>query len=209
MSTDPLEITVLGATGATGFEIARQALDRGHSVIAIARRPERLQLPESERLIRRAADVTDRVGIAEALRGSSLVLSGLGTVRGESSHVLLHGAQAVVAAQPRLVVWLGAFGTGPSAEAAGPVTRAFLRLFLGSELRDKVAADALILANGGSLVHAGPLSHGALSLQRRVVDLEHAPKRVLPASVSRSTVAAIMLDAAEQATSGIIVPLTR
>lgn len=209
MSAAPLEITVLAATGATGLEITRQALDRGHSVIAVARRPERLPVPDSARLVRRAADVSDPAGIAEALRGSAVVLSGLGVAAREQADVLLAGARAVVAAHPERIVWLGAFGTGPSAGPSGPITRALLRLALRRELPDKVAADALVLGAGGTLVHAGPLTNGPLSPTRRTVGLDRAPRRLFPASVSRATVAAAMLDAAEQGTTGVVVPLTR
>lgn len=207
MSAAPLEVTVLGATGATGLELTRQALDRGYSVVAVARRPERIALPDSARLIRRAADVRDPPAIAEALRGSAIVLSGLGVARREQSDVLLAGARAVVAARPSRTVWLGAFGTGPSAQTAGPVTRTLLRLVLGRELPDKVAADTLVLAAGGTLVHAGPLTNHTLSPSRRTVPLDRVPQRLLPAFVGRATVAAAMLDAAEQATSGVLVPL--
>jgi putative NADH-flavin reductase len=38
-----LKLVVLGATGGTGLEIVRQAIERGHSVTAFARSPERLK----------------------------------------------------------------------------------------------------------------------------------------------------------------------
>ena len=37
-----MRLTVLAATGATGRELTRQALERGHTVVALARRPERV-----------------------------------------------------------------------------------------------------------------------------------------------------------------------
>ncbi|MCU1299595.1 MAG: hypothetical protein JWO91_3873 [Acidobacteriaceae bacterium] len=35
-----MKLVVLGATGGTGLEIVRQAIERGHSVTAFARAPE-------------------------------------------------------------------------------------------------------------------------------------------------------------------------
>jgi putative NADH-flavin reductase len=37
-----MKFVVLGATGGTGLEIVRQAIERGHSVTAFVRSPERL-----------------------------------------------------------------------------------------------------------------------------------------------------------------------
>jgi hypothetical protein len=40
----------------------------------------------------------------------------------------------VISAQPEHIIWIGAFGTGASAAAAGPLTRNMLKLFLRAEL---------------------------------------------------------------------------
>jgi putative NADH-flavin reductase len=72
-----MELTVLAASGATGLEITRQALDRGHTVTAIARNPDRITLPASDQLHRVARDVFDPESTARALLGSTTVLSGL------------------------------------------------------------------------------------------------------------------------------------
>ena len=56
------------------------------------------------------------------------MLSGLGIARGDKPGVLTAGAQAVAAAQPQRTMWLGAFGTGPSARAAGVATRTLLKM---------------------------------------------------------------------------------
>jgi putative NADH-flavin reductase len=38
-----MKLIVLGATGGTGLEIVRQAVERGHTVTAFVRSPERLK----------------------------------------------------------------------------------------------------------------------------------------------------------------------
>ncbi|WP_436534805.1 NAD(P)-dependent oxidoreductase [Actinoplanes sp. HUAS TT8] len=237
-----MEITVLGASGATGLELTRQALERGHSVVAIARTPSKIAIPDSPRLTRVAADVRDPDSIAAALAGRAVVVSGLGIAKGDKPGVLVAGARALAAARSRpdtnarparsagvapgadarpagaaggvpgadaqlagaaggvpgvgRVVWLGAYGTGPSARAAGVVTRTLLKA-LGDQLPDKVEADALVLAMGGTVFHAGPLTNGPRAADRRTIGLSEAPKRLFPAMVSRATVAAAMLDEAE------------
>ncbi|WP_022927482.1 NAD(P)-dependent oxidoreductase [Patulibacter americanus] len=204
-------IAVLGASGATGVLLVGQALERGHSVVAVARDPTRIDVPDHDLLLRAAGDVHDPDGLAAALDGSDVVVSALGNRPGGGPQILAAGARAVVAAGVPRVVWLGAFGTGDSAGPAGAPTRALLRLALRGELEDKAAADRLVVAAGGTVLHAGPLTNGALSSARRTVDLADAPRRLFPRPVSRATVAAAMLDEAEAATprAGIRVPLGR
>jgi hypothetical protein len=141
--------------------------------------------------------VRDPEAIAAALKGSEIVLSGLGVAEGDKPGVLTAGARAVVAADPGRIIWLGAFGTGPSAAAAGFATRTLLKA-MGDRLADKVAADAAVIEAGGTVFHAGPLSDGPPSPTARTVGLAAAPKRLFPARVSRATVAAAMLDEAEK-----------
>ncbi|MEU4163090.1 NAD(P)H-binding protein [Actinoplanes sp. NPDC026670] len=204
-----MEITVLGASGATGLELARQALDRGHTVVAIARDPRRIALPESARLVRTRADVFDPDGIAVALRDREVIVSGLGVAKGDQPGVLAAGARAVAAAGPGRIVWLGAFGTGPSAAAAGALTRTLLKLL--PDRADKEAADALVRAAGGTVFHAGPLADGPPGPARRTVGLDAAPRQLFPSRVTRATVAAAMLDEAENPAhrGGIALPLQR
>ncbi|HWC78618.1 MAG TPA: NAD(P)H-binding protein [Pseudonocardiaceae bacterium] len=206
-----MQLIVLAASGATGRQLTGQALQRGHHVTAIARRPERITVPDSDRLTRVAADVHDPESIARALKDAETVLSGLGIAGGDPPGALTAGARAVVAAAPDRIIWLGAVGTGASAPAAGWATRTLLRAFMGAELTDKVAADSAVLAAGGTVFHAGPLSSGPLSRTRRTVGLTGVPKRLFPARVSRATVAAAMLDEAETPRfPGVIaVPLER
>ncbi|MFJ9564568.1 NAD(P)-dependent oxidoreductase [Streptomyces fuscichromogenes] len=191
-----MNITVLAASGAVGLALTRQALERGHTVTAVARTPARVTVPDSPRLTRVAADVRDPAGIAEALRGSEIVLSGLGIAKGDGPGALTAGSHAVLDAHPARIIWLGAYGTGPSAQAAGFATRTLLKA-MGAELTDKISADAAVLAAGGTVFHSGPFANGPASTSRRTVGLDETPRRFFPARVSRETVAAAMLDEAQ------------
>ncbi|HEX6347429.1 NAD(P)-dependent oxidoreductase [Umezawaea sp.] len=206
-----MNITVLAASGATGLELTRQALDRGHTVTAVARNPSRVTVADSDRLTRVAADLRDPDSLARVVPDGSVVLSGLGIAKGEEPGVLTAGARALVRARPERIIWLGALGTGTSAEVAGPVTRTLLRVLLKSELEDKVAADTAVLAAGGTVFHAGPLTNGPLSADRRAHGLADAPRRLLPGRVSRATVAAAMIDEAENRrhVGGTVIPVER
>ncbi|WP_328492071.1 NAD(P)H-binding protein [Streptomyces sp. NBC_00414] len=206
-----MHLTILAASGTTGLSLTRQALERGHTVTAIARSPKRITVPNSPRLKRVTADVFDGDAISDALQGSENVLSALGWVRREKkSGVLVLGARAVIAARPNRIIWLGSYGTGASAQAAGLSTRIILK-GLGAELADKVAADGLVLKAGGTVFHAGPLSNKPLNPSRKTVALDEAPKRFFPARISRENVAAAMLDEVENPRylGRIAIPLER
>jgi uncharacterized protein YbjT (DUF2867 family) len=186
-----MNLIVLAASGRTGLALARLALERGHTVTAIARDPRKVGL-DHPNLRKVAGDVSDPASIAAAVDTDSVVLSGLGT---DVPGVLFDGAKAVIAAEPKRIIWLGAYGTGASAEAAGEGAAVLWKL-MGDRIPDKIAADDAVLAAGGTVFHAGVLSDGPESPGRRTVGLDAAPPFDLGASVSRETVAAAMLDEA-------------
>ncbi|GAB6902374.1 NAD(P)-dependent oxidoreductase [Kineosporia succinea] len=160
------------------------------------------------RLIRVAADVRDLASLTAALQDADVVVSGLGQTKNSPDDLLASAAGHLTDLMGPRVVWLGAFGTGPSAGAAGPLTRGILRVALGSEIPDRVRADARVLEAGGTVFHAGPLTDGPLGASRRVVPLSQAPRNLFPRTVSRATVAAGMLDVAERAgEGGVFLPL--
>lgn len=68
---------VLGATGGTGMEIVRQALQRGHSVTAFVRSPERLQ-SFTGRISVKQGNLLNLTELAQVVEGHDAVLSGFG-----------------------------------------------------------------------------------------------------------------------------------
>ena len=193
-----MRLAVLAASGATGRQLLTQAVERGHEVTALVRNPARLRAAVGDPGVRVVqVDLSRRDGVVAALDGMEVVVSGLGIARGELPGVLTDGARAVVVATQTRVVWLGALGTGGSAVAVGPLTRGILAVALRAELADKVAADHAVLAAGGTVFHAGPLWDGPAKPGWYSLPLAEQPFRLFPRFVSRSTVAALMLDEAE------------
>ena len=72
-----MRILVAGATGAVGGHVVRQALDRGHEVVAIARKPDQLDV-EHPRLTKHPADILDLATIVPLLEGVDAVVSTVG-----------------------------------------------------------------------------------------------------------------------------------
>ena len=68
-----MKLALLGATGFVGSALLNEALDRGHSVTAIVRHPEKLA--KRERLIAVAGDVYETARLALLLQGHEAVMS--------------------------------------------------------------------------------------------------------------------------------------
>jgi putative NADH-flavin reductase len=72
-----MKLLVLGATGGTGIEIVRQAIERGHSVTAFVRSPERLE-PFGDHITVRQGNLLNPVELEPVIKGHEAVLSGFG-----------------------------------------------------------------------------------------------------------------------------------
>lgn len=70
-----MNIVVLGASGRAGSEITREAAARGHTVTAIARKPE--AIPTADGVTAVAGDASDATALAPLLKGADAVISAL------------------------------------------------------------------------------------------------------------------------------------
>jgi len=98
-----LQFVVLGATGGTGREIIRQAMDRGHSVTAFVRSSDRLKHLANRIAIQRG-DLLNSDQLETVIRGHDAVLSGFGPrvpVSKADAHLLEQFAMALCTAMSR------------------------------------------------------------------------------------------------------------
>jgi nucleoside-diphosphate-sugar epimerase len=72
-----LHILVIGGTSGIGLETVKFALSRGHTVTAMARRPERMPLTH-ERLETIKGDILDGEGVKAAVQGHNAVVTAIG-----------------------------------------------------------------------------------------------------------------------------------
>jgi putative NADH-flavin reductase len=72
-----MKLVVLGATGGTGMEIVRRAIQHGHSVTAFVRSPERLK-QFREQITIRQGDLLNSVELEKVIQGHDAVVSGFG-----------------------------------------------------------------------------------------------------------------------------------
>jgi putative NADH-flavin reductase len=72
-----MKLIVLGATGGTGLEIVRHSIERGHSVTALVRSPERLKT-FGDRITIKQGDLLNSADLEQAIQDHDAVLSGFG-----------------------------------------------------------------------------------------------------------------------------------
>ena len=111
-----MRLLVLGATGGTGIELVRQAIDRTHSVTAFVRSSNRLQ-PYRDRIAMKQGDLLNWKELAGAIEGQEAILSAFGPrvpIAKEDADLLSRFAQSLTTAMSaakikRIVVESSAF----------------------------------------------------------------------------------------------------
>ena len=80
---EALDIVIYGASGKLGSHAVTEALDRGHRVTAVSRRPEEIRL-EHERLAAVRGDLLDRESVTDIVSGKDVVIVSVRGVIGDS-----------------------------------------------------------------------------------------------------------------------------
>jgi len=90
-----MKIALIGATGFVGSHILSEALNRGHEVIAIARKTDKIN--EHEHLTKADVDVKNTEKLAEAVKGNDVVISAFnpGWTNPDIYNEYLEGAKAI------------------------------------------------------------------------------------------------------------------
>jgi uncharacterized protein len=109
-----MKIAVVGANGWVGSTVAREALERGHTVTAVVRDPARLTLAH-ERLHIVIGDATNPNSVAEAVRGHDVVIGAISGRRDANNQNIPNAAQAllvgVAQAGVQRLIWVGGAGS--------------------------------------------------------------------------------------------------
>ena len=187
-----MNLTVLGAAGATGVQLVEQALAAGHQVTALARSAENLTLTNPNLYVVQG-DATDRAVVSQAMKGADAVISVLGA-RGA---VIAEATRAVVAAAeqagPDRIVMLSSFAV--ARDRLKPVSKLVTRMAMGSQIKDKSAGEEVLRASGldWTIVYATLLTNGPKTEPRVVPETE---KVGMSQRISRADVGSFLLQAA-------------
>jgi uncharacterized protein YbjT (DUF2867 family) len=144
-------IAILGGTGGIGGHVLSWALDAGHPVRALARRPEALPRRDGLTVVR--GDALDAAAVAETIAGAGAVVSALGP-RGAKSESLLAGtAENIVAAMDktgaRRLICVSAAGAYISSDPnTGRLLKAILPRVFAKQFADTRQMENVIRESG-------------------------------------------------------------
>ena len=80
---EALDIVIYGATGEVGSHVVREALDRGHRVTAVSRRPDQIDVQHTNLSVVKG-DLLDRASIVQTVSGQDVVVLSVRGVIGDS-----------------------------------------------------------------------------------------------------------------------------
>jgi putative NADH-flavin reductase len=200
-----MKITIFGASGRTGQQLVRQALEKGHLVTAFVRRPNSLNLQHLNLKII-TGNLDDKEKLQESIAGSDACISALG------GNSLTRHAVEIVAGVDRIVtvmeecgvrrfVYLSSIGAGESRFYMPQPIRFFIAdVMLRVPLADHNANEKRI---AGSSLQWTVIRPGGLTDGPKTGNLKHGSEKIVlkgNANISRSNVASFMLEQPEDTT---------
>ncbi len=194
-----MKVTVFGASGQTGMEIVKQALDQGHEIVGFVRDSQKMTITH-DKLSVVQGDVLDAQAVSGAVQGAEAVLVALGSKPDTKPTTLTGGTVNIIAAMKmygakRLVI------ESSFALSGSPQGMAFLKAAGTPEntmsvfkpmIDDKIGQEKAVRESGLEWIIVRPLSltNGAKTGTYRVGEnLDVKPGD----SVSRTDVADFML----------------
>lgn len=155
-----MKFLVIGATGRTGRLFTAQALNEGHELTALVRRPD-ADVDPRIRLV--TGSVTDPVAIAEASQDVDAIVSTLGVKSIKEAPTLMTDTiRAIIESTKtsgiRRVVIVSAFGVGDSLAKSSRIASLLFRTMLKKKYADKAASEVLLRATDldWTLEYPGP-----------------------------------------------------
>lgn len=171
-----MKIIVFGASGGTGREVAKQALEAGHTVTAFVRNPAKLDIQHANLNVFQG-DVLDAVAVQKAVAGQEAVISALGPSRPPVPAMMETAAKNIVAAMNQAGIrrLISTTGAGVRDAQDQPklvdhIIKGLLTLLAGDVLKDSAANVDVIRASGldWTIVRYPRLTDGPLSGKYRV-----------------------------------------
>ena len=194
-----MKLTIFGATGGTGSELVKQALEQGHDVTAFVRDPARLEI-DHEQLVIVTGDVLEPTHVAQVIAGQDAVVCALGsddlkktTIRTTGTINIINGLKEN--GVKRLIV-VSAMGVGDSWDALSGMGKLIYRTLLKSARADHETQEVAVKESGldWTIIRPSRLIDGP---RTGVYEVGPNIKSEI-AQISRADVADLMLKELEQ-----------
>jgi putative NADH-flavin reductase len=143
-----MNLVIFGATGGTGQQVVKAALDQGHTVTTFVRDPDRLSI-QDQRIKVIIGDVFDPESVLKGIQNQEAVICVLGggrelkktTVRATGTE---HIIQAMQAHQVNRLIVVTAMGIGESWNTLSPINKIFFATVLSSARSDHENQEAAV-----------------------------------------------------------------
>ncbi len=195
-----MKLAIVGASGQTGQQITREALGRGHDVLALARSPQKID-QQDPRLEIRPADVFDPPSLQTGLAGADAIITSVGKtdLRDKRSDFNTKSHQnvldAAIANEVRRLIVISSFGAARNVKRKG--IRRNIYLFLRRKYYDEMQQmESLVLGSSlNTTVVRAPMLHNRPPRNDWLLTNDGS----LPAglAISRSDLAHYLLDEVE------------
>jgi len=187
-----MNLTVLGAAGATGTQLVEQALAAGHHVTALVRSPGKLTITNPNLHVVQG-DATDRAAVSRAMKGADAVISTLGA----TGPVIAEATRAIVAVAkqegPQRIVMMSSFAV--ARDRLTPANKLLTRMAMGGQIKDKTTGEEALRASGldWTIVYATKLTNGPKTESKVIPE---TTKVGISHKISRAAAASFLLQAA-------------
>ena len=189
-----MQLAIFGATGGTGRQIVRQALEAGHSVTALVRNPAKAVI-EHASLTLVQGNVLNQADVTPVVAGADAVIVALDNTADNPEMVVSRGTGVVIQAMQaqgvRRIIIVSSIGVGESKEQVSFVFKMLMGTILKKAMEDKEAQEKLVKASDleWTIVRPGGLTDApATGAYQSGTD----PK-IKAGQVSRADVAAFVL----------------
>ena len=143
-------VLVIGASGRTGRLVAAKAVQRGHTLTAFVRDPQRLQRELSVSRVATGDSRTDDEALIDAMQNQDVVITAIGAgdsfkPNGVIAQSVPRVVRAMEAARVKRIIHLSAFGVGDTFNQIPLLPRIFVRTLLKNIYADKLAGESELI----------------------------------------------------------------
>jgi len=146
-----MKIAIFGATGGTGSEIVKQALERGHVVTAFVRNPDKMMV-QNERLTIIKGDIHNVTDVEQGVLEQDAVICALGARDLKKTMIRTEGTINIIEAMKRdnvkRLFVISSLGVGESWNTISLINKVFLSTLLKSTRKDHEAQEAAVKTSG-------------------------------------------------------------